>query len=757
LTSAIGKVSYVLDTIPPKLRCEVGRGSASDTVRLFCKERATIRFTSDGSIPNEQSGRYTVPLLIAHTGISRIRAKAWDLAGNVSEVLTWEYKYDYTPPAVSASPRGGMFRTPVTVTLSASEPARILYTINGKPVGDGALLYTAAGIPITFQGVTVLRFRGIDAADNGSPERSETYTIDSRPPEIRVRIQGDIAANRFSVFLISDEPVTVHYTVNGPAPTPQSPVYAGPVLMKSRDVLRYYGTDSVGNATAVVTVDDLDKPLIEAQPPGGLYNRRLRIGFDRTVEGIAWWRILPDTLFRAYADTIIIDREGLHTFEYLLEIPGGTRSAVRRNEYLLDWTSPRTDVRVQRGEGDSVVVFFDADENASIYYTTDGSNPLFSPTTRTAGNRFQRASDRIALKRDPKGKLAWYAEDAAGNQSALSILDVFHPRVVPSVPAGADRLYDRILSVALQSQEGTIIHYERHGRRPTFQSPVFGEPLTLTVSDTITAFVVDASGYCGDPETFVYRIDQPPSPQFVTAPDTLYPGMPATFDASGTYDRESPLQRLAFRWDFGSDGVYDTDSGYYPRVSHVFSSPGMAAVTLQVTDENNRRATFRKEIAVRQRCPPDMVDAFDGSGAAFCIDRYEWPNRKGADPVVDVSWVEAKMSCLDAGKRLCRRDEWVSACNDNAQSMYPYGDRYDPQRCATQEKSLLRSGSKQECVSAGVYDMVGNAWEWVEDKQKDYARAYGGSFRYGKDAHCRLSFEGTVATRSNETGFRCCK
>jgi formylglycine-generating enzyme required for sulfatase activity len=89
--------------------------------------------------------------------------------------------------------------------------------------------------------------------------------------------------------------------------------------------------------------------------------------------------------------------------------------------------------------------------------------------------------------------------------------------------------------------------------------------------------------------------------------------------------------------------------------------------------------------------------------------------------------------------------------------MYPYGDRYDPQRCATEEVAVVRSGTKPACVSNGVSDMVGNAWEWVEDKQGDYASAYGGSFRYGKDAHCLLKFDGTVATRSNETGFRCCK
>jgi eukaryotic-like serine/threonine-protein kinase len=176
-----------------------------------------------------------------------------------------------------------------------------------------------------------------------------------------------------------------------------------------------------------------------------------------------------------------------------------------------------------------------------------------------------------------------------------------------------------------------------------------------------------------------------------------------------------------------------------------------------VVDELGRSAVFRREVVVRERCPADMVSSFDSKGRAFCIDRYEWPNRRGERPLVNVSWVEAVMYCRDAGKRLCTSDEWVSACANSAQTMYPYGDRYDAARCATEEKAPVASGAKTACVSGGVADMLGNVGEWVHDKSGDYARAFGGSFRYGRDAHCRFEFRATIATRSDETGFRCCR
>lgn len=755
--SEIIKEPFVLDTVAPRLYTSVRKGEAADTLYFNCKETAEIRYTNDGTIPVTTSTKYTGPLLIPHEGISRVTAKAWDKAGNISEVLIWEHKYDFVPPNVTAQPAGGKYREALNVLLIANEPAKILYTLNGDSVGENALIYSGDGIPLTRQGSTIIRFRAIDRAFNSSEEQHVEYMIDSRPPKLHAHILGDIAKNRFEVHLGSREKVTIHYSVNSADPTSVSPVYTGPIFLKSGDVLRYFGVDTMGNATRVYMMDDLEKPMVEAQPPGGLYNRRIKITFEQTVAGKIWWRLLPDTLFRTVLDTIVLDKEGSHSFEYFIQTPDGVQGFVRRNEYFLDWTAPQVAIRVQKGAADSAVIFFDADENASIYYTIDGTNPLFSGTTKTSGNKFQRSRDRIALMRDPEMKLAYYAEDAAGNQSALTILDVFKPRVIPNIPAGADRIHNRILSVQLQAQDGSVVHYRRHGKEPTLKSPVYQDPIILTESDTINAFVVDISGYRGEPEEFIYMIDLPPSPQFLIAPDTVFPGKEITLDASGTFDGESPKERLIYRWDFDDNGVFDTDSGYYPVISHTFRNSGMKNVVLEVTDENGNAAVFNREIPVYKTCPEDMVASFDTGGGAFCIDRHEWPNQKGEIPLVNVSWVEAKMFCIDAGKRLCRSAEWISICRNKTKTMYPYGDRYDENRCYTEQDGVGKAGEKNGCSAGGATDMVGNAWEWVEEKNGDYVRAFGGSFRYGKDAHCTLEFEGTVATRSNETGFRCCK
>ncbi len=57
----------------------------------------------------------------------------------------------------------------------------------------------------------------------------------------------------------------------------------------------------------------------------------------------------------------------------------------------------------------------------------------------------------------------------------------------------------------------------------------------------------------------------------------------------------------------------------------------------------------------------------------FCMDRYEYPNKKGELPTRFVSWIEAGKMCQTQGKRLCYDDEWTLACEGPERRPYPYG------------------------------------------------------------------------------------
>lgn len=765
--SAIMKARFVVDTIPPKIRYDVMKGKDFDVLTLSAKGKAEIRYAFDNTTSFEDSYIYKEPIKFPHTGRAYVRAVARDEAGNVSKRLVWEYKYDTTPPILHSSHTSGTYTSQFILTIKASEPATIFYTLDNSAPDQNSPVYRD-GIRISKKGVTPVRYIGIDEADNRSIEGSLEFMLDFSPPTVRVKIEDGPRENEFYISLKAAESARIHYEIGEKTPTLSSTVYRKKIPMRAGQVLRYFAVDMAGNSSKVYVMGDLQKPIAVSEPKGGVYRRRVNIRFSKTMESDIYFRMLPDTLFTLYEDTVTLRSEGNYTIEYYSQSRAGYKSPIRREQYLLDWTPPSVKISVKKGLGDSVSVFLECSENASIYYTIDGTSPFFSKTTRAAGNKFTKSKDRISIHRGHVNKLAFYAEDAAGNQGAISVVDIFKPRVIPSIPSSKKKVYDRILSLSLNTYDDrSQIYYERHGRMPTMESPIFKEPITLLHSDTINAFVVDASGYHGRMDTFVYLIDLPPSPHCTVAPEITDLDREITFNASGTLDYESSLRSLTFLWDFDGDGTVDVRRKGEPVVTHLFEKPGKYTAILTVVDPMKHSAEVHHEIFVRGICPDNMVFVPREEGRSFCIDRYEWPNRKGKVPMVEVSWIRAEMYCYDEGKRLCTADEWQYACSGRKQRMikgggilgrYPYGSQYEEERCPTKGEKIFKSGQFDTCKEKfGTSDMVGNVWEWVSDKRNGAPTIMGGSFKYGNKAHCGFSSESSLIEGSQYTGFRCCR
>ena len=123
-----------------------------------------------------------------------------------------------------------------------------------------------------------------------------------------------------------------------------------------------------------------------------------------------------------------------------------------------------------------------------------------------------------------------------------------------------------------------------------------------------------------------------------------------------------------------------------------------------------------------------------GSTGNYEIDVYEYPNMKGASPLLAESWFDAARRCEDEGKRLCTAFEWQLACQGEEGLLYSSVDDFAtlPESfgwrfCNTvgsefaglepTDQDLAPSGSFPNCASsAGVYDLTGNAFEWVEER-----------------------------------------
>jgi formylglycine-generating enzyme len=182
-----------------------------------------------------------------------------------------------------------------------------------------------------------------------------------------------------------------------------------------------------------------------------------------------------------------------------------------------------------------------------------------------------------------------------------------------------------------------------------------------------------------------------------------------------------------------------------------------------------------------------------GGGSTF---EGGWQQRKGwtwrapfgqtataNEPAVHLTYIEAQAYCKWAGKRLPTDAEWALAAYTELRAQppqglstgrhypYPTGDSPQGANCLgdcgkvnTVSNAQTSRGAGHAEVGAtreginGLFDMGGNAWEWVESGPSNEKRTRGGSWWYGA-AQMRSDH---VQTKPMDTavvyiGFRCAK
>ncbi len=162
-----------------------------------------------------------------------------------------------------------------------------------------------------------------------------------------------------------------------------------------------------------------------------------------------------------------------------------------------------------------------------------------------------------------------------------------------------------------------------------------------------------------------------PDSEFTTDPPAGIIGTVFEFDASSTTDDNDAIGNLLFRWDWNSDGNWDTSWSGSTTVTHSYSSSGAYSVTLQVKDTDGLKGAVTHNVNVG-----------GGAGTATHIklfrDVYPWGMNATVDVIESLGFTlgsgpntyEILTSAEMATETLIPGEDLILICNDQVQSFY---------------------------------------------------------------------------------------
>ncbi|MEN6309419.1 MAG: chitobiase/beta-hexosaminidase C-terminal domain-containing protein [Anaerohalosphaeraceae bacterium] len=399
--SAIKSDIYTLFVLKPTFSVNSGTYDREQVVTIVCVTTGvTIHYTTNGVDPDENDPVITSGSSVIVDRTMTLKAKAWKGVMKSSEVESATYKLISAIPVFSLG--GGTYNNDQTVAISCVTPDAIIkYTIDGSDPNNG-ILYSQDS-PILVDHPLTLKARAWKGAMTPSPISSVAYTLMVSTPSFS---KSSGKYNNEQAVTIGCETIgaTIHYTTNGINPTESDPVLnpGGSIIVDRSMTLKakaWKGT-MVPSATSSVYYT-----LVVALPTfskgGGVYNNEQAVTIACETSGAVIHYttngINPTENDRVIAsgDSILVDRS--MTLKAKAWKGAMMSSAVISAAYELVTAMPvfTPDSGIY-AEGQYVTITCET-RGATIYYTTNGSDPTVDSAVIEQGNEITVSVDPATI------------------------------------------------------------------------------------------------------------------------------------------------------------------------------------------------------------------------------------------------------------------------------------------------------------------------------------------------------------------------
>ncbi len=294
--------------------------------------------------------------------------------------------------------------TTYNTTFSGVTNCTVYYTLNGAAPTTGSTKYTKAFI---YDSSKTLKYFAVKANGECGVVLSMKLGEESTP---YIVYKTPITNKKQQVYISYTLPTTsIYYTTDGSTPTTTSTKYNAPIEVNNNTDLRFisvYGSITsnvysyrMNAVKPVVTIknltdvrDNYQNITVKINKPGKIYYTRN--GSTPNTSCNTWNNNTKVMIsIKTQVRAILIDNEGFTssvTFYQPPKIITPPVTAIRPITTLIN--------NVQR------IQFSTNKLNCTIYYTTDGSNPLTTSTVKTAKN-----NDKINLNKNTR--LKYYTQD----------------------------------------------------------------------------------------------------------------------------------------------------------------------------------------------------------------------------------------------------------------------------------------------------------------------------------------------------------
>ena len=411
---------------------------------------AQIRYTLDGSAPTASSPLFSEP--IALTNSTTVKARIYLDGYTPSNVVTQSFTIIGQAAAPTFSPpSGSTANNSLQVTLSTTTPnATIRYTTNGATPTSYSTAYTG---PFNLGvGQHTVKARAFLSGSDPSPVSTATYTVYNTSVSIatpKIDPAGGSYNGPILVTITTDTANVsqIKYTLDATDPNTSgaAQVYSGPFLLNASPdtyfvrARAYKSGSNSGMASATfVVVNPVNGPIQTPtiSPPGGVFTnsvsvsvqapdfstpfniRRLYVTKDGT-EPVADFSILGNGSNGVYNFSV----SSRQTVKAIAAQAGWFDSGVAEAEFEFVCDTP-TITEGGTFQSSKNVSISSGTSGASIYYTTDGSEPTTSNTKYTSS--FNVTADTVVKAMCTKNN---YEQ----SETAVSIFLITAPPTAPTI------------------------------------------------------------------------------------------------------------------------------------------------------------------------------------------------------------------------------------------------------------------------------------------------------------------------------------